>query len=969
MEDSERITDEAASETIQHQEPNYKSQQADGAMGDNVDGEQEQEQQKEDSLPSSTGQKRSYDELVKISEQGDIAKVNSIEGFDADNETMDIVSPVSRKKEASEKDGGEGNNEEEEDGGGDNGNIDSRNVERKHPESIMIEWDDDKQVATVTFRNFHYKNDDSRDNDNKGFNKRDEKEEEPAKKRFKEGTAVVAAAATSMQQKEKAMIQKATNGDDDDDDKILCLGGRANVKCIQGSVEVLGYTLTAGEQTYVTSPCWNSWLTFYPIFTSSHHTDHSSFSSSIIIKFTSIRGTPSFKLVVTTITSSPSSCHPTIIPPCWKEASDKIIQDCFYQKRQEQEQERRQQNSNVPSVSSSAAFDEKSFADKDTNTKNNHRHPIQRIVICGAKGVGKSTMLRYLTNRMLSPSSSITSSSSCTDDPNTSFSEVMILDADVGQPELVPPGILGLSIVRRPLLQPPYCNIMPTSDDDDNDDEDKSRNDKKSACGTETISSIFYGAYTSKVDPSRYIANVQSLLEEYKRYCNEKKKHNNDTTTTTIPLLINMDGWIRSIGYHILTTLIKDTIQPSHICQLVGANRDTQFHLAESLIIRHDGDDDGNNNKVNNNDNGYGDNDDNNNNVKSINKDNVPKVFKCNDYSKYIMDLQSKRTGNINVNDAMSNSNNNSKNNEFIKSSTWRTLRLAAYFGGGDDGASRLQLQEQLWDKLDMLSTRHFLRLGWKIDNVARFDPTSNNNDENDDVIENDEKNNNNKHKKSNNVDDNNESFLLARNLASQLPYCVPFEAVNYSWISSDHGDDGDGDLRTNEQILQAMNGSIVGLCRHRSVTSSMATTTTTTSSTSSSSLSSSYISCIGLGIIRSIDWQKQLFYILTPIRSNNENNNILASVTHLIGGYLTMPLSLVYRGIYAESFPYQTWTMERPVVLDDAGEKQKSKKNKKKKNKNNDNNTTRVAVGTEPMKSRNNIQRYGGLYYGGGTG
>eukprot|EP00536_Pseudo-nitzschia_multiseries_P007322 jgi/Psemu1/164037/gw1.171.77.1 len=148
-------------------------------------------------------------------------------------------------------------------------------------------------------------------------------------------------------------------------------------------------------------------------------------------------------------------------------------------------------------------------------------------MITGAKGVGKSTLLRYMTNRLLSNAVSIPD-----DECDDGMHRVAILDTDVGQPELAPPGLLRLSIVRKPLLQPPYWNLV--------------------------VSSVFFGATTSKVDPTRFMNAVQFLIQKYETEIVPDSRGN------PIPLLVNMDGWVKGMGYQILTALVE-SLHPTHL--------------------------------------------------------------------------------------------------------------------------------------------------------------------------------------------------------------------------------------------------------------------------------------------------------------------------------------------------------------------------------------------------------------------
>lgn len=65
-------------------------------------------------------------------------------------------------------------------------------------------------------------------------------------------------------------------------------------------------------------------------------------------------------------------------------------------------------------------------------------------MLCGGKGVGKSTMLRFLVNRLLS----------------SGKEEVLLIDFDPGQNEVTVPGCLSLSIIRKPLLGPNFTHLQ-----------------------------------------------------------------------------------------------------------------------------------------------------------------------------------------------------------------------------------------------------------------------------------------------------------------------------------------------------------------------------------------------------------------------------------------------------------------------------------------------------------------------------
>ena len=288
-----------------------------------------------------------------------------------------------------------------------------------------------------------------------------------------------------------------------------------------------------GTPVKVTSPFWSSWMTF-EILLEDDKPDTDTGEDCCIIQFTCVRNCPnSFRVVAPT--------RPIVIPNEWKYTADTIIRQDF-------------SLSSSPTLQTTAlsrtSLDDDD--DDDDNNKNNnntnhpsYEHPRQLFMITGGKGVGKSTFLRYMTNRLL----------------NTT-SKVAILDADVGQPELAPPGILRLAIVKKPLLQPPYWNLVETGNKKEGENDG----------GIEIVSSVFFGAITSKADPTRYVDAIQLLMNHYVERVAGR-------SPTAIPLLINMDGWVKGIGYQVLSALVT-ALQPTHIVQILGENRAQTFDLS-----------------------------------------------------------------------------------------------------------------------------------------------------------------------------------------------------------------------------------------------------------------------------------------------------------------------------------------------------------------------------------------------------
>ena len=275
----------------------------------------------------------------------------------------------------------------------------------------------------------------------------------------------------------------------------ICLIGRASIQLVKGKVNLMGYHVTLMEIIQVESPSWTSALTMTCL------------EEGTELKLQSLHGQGqerTFRLCL------PADTRPTLLPPTWISAVDTVVKDW--------------------STSKDAAM-------LDLNTIS---RPA-RLLICGAKGVGKSTCLRYTINRLLAVTDSI-----------------MVLDCDAGQPEFSPPGLLTLSEIRHPVLSPPHLHMA-----------------------AKHVGASFFGQTTSKADPTLYLSMITALLQQYTQIVNERHAGNG----TKLPLLINTDGWVKGLGSHILTTLL-DIIHPDHIIQILGDQKSKQFDLPPLLSMQ-----------------------------------------------------------------------------------------------------------------------------------------------------------------------------------------------------------------------------------------------------------------------------------------------------------------------------------------------------------------------------------------------
>ena len=331
------------------------------------------------------------------------------------------------------------------------------------------------------------------------------------------------------------------NNHDDDNEKrphiLCCIQGRALVRCLssdgseESKVTVMGYQLKAGDcSVAVDSPSWNSLLTIETTTTT---------TTAVQVQISSLR--PRNNCITSFQLLSPQEARSiTRIPTSWSSALDTILQDWTTTASSHQ----------ASSMDDSDRFAEEVNSQVTTTTPNS-------ILICGTRRVGKSTCLRYDTNRLLSSSS-------------FSCHQVAILDADVGQPELAPPGMLSLKLVSQPLLAPPYEQVRQQQVISSGGEGES----EQSRSTTTTIAQVFFGSVTTRSDPMRFLSNVQQLLEAYRHYIRSNNENN-------IPVLVNMDGWVQGMGFQLLTSILQE-VRPSHILQLVGSSSKS-FDLSSSV--------------------------------------------------------------------------------------------------------------------------------------------------------------------------------------------------------------------------------------------------------------------------------------------------------------------------------------------------------------------------------------------------
>jgi len=148
----------------------------------------------------------------------------------------------------------------------------------------------------------------------------------------------------------------------------------------------------------------------------------------------------------------------------------------------------------------------------DWSLKNNI---TPKVVVAGGKGVGKSTFLRWLTNKIVSQS------------------PVVLLDLDPGQAELSIPGYLSVSLLTKPLLGPNFSHIG----------------------SHQTQLLVCLGDLSPGNCPHRFHKILTKLLDYIK------------TNLSSYPLLVNTMGWCNGVGLMLLVDTIR-LLQPTTVIQL-----------------------------------------------------------------------------------------------------------------------------------------------------------------------------------------------------------------------------------------------------------------------------------------------------------------------------------------------------------------------------------------------------------------
>jgi len=153
-----------------------------------------------------------------------------------------------------------------------------------------------------------------------------------------------------------------------------------------------------------------------------------------------------------------------------------------------------------------------------------------RLMLCGGKGVGKSTLLRYIANRLIKR-----------------FGSVLVVDFDPGQSEFLPAGTVSATLVTEPLLGPNFTHFQ------------------------QPLYSYFVGDVDITTCPDRYIQSCRRLLNDCRM----------GVQLNPVPMLFNTMGFTSGVGLDMILDLIR-LIQPLQVYFLL---RKPRFHNSNFYAI------------------------------------------------------------------------------------------------------------------------------------------------------------------------------------------------------------------------------------------------------------------------------------------------------------------------------------------------------------------------------------------------
>ena len=162
------------------------------------------------------------------------------------------------------------------------------------------------------------------------------------------------------------------------------------------------------------------------------------------------------------------------------------------------------------------------------------RHP--KIIGTGGKGVGKSTTLKYISNKLLEHGQA-----------------VLWIDLDPGQAEFTLPGMLSATLLDKPILGPNFTHL-----------------------DRQVVFSVYLGS-----------VNVSDVLHRYRKGREELSWFLQDSKYSDVPWIINTMGFNRGLGL----TLLKETMQlfqPTTLIEIKSRHPKKNYEVNMTEMLQSD---------------------------------------------------------------------------------------------------------------------------------------------------------------------------------------------------------------------------------------------------------------------------------------------------------------------------------------------------------------------------------------------
>lgn len=303
--------------------------------------------------------------------------------------------------------------------------------------------------------------------------------------------------------------------------QTLCFRGKCFLTCLYGRVEVMGFTIEEGQQSYpLFSPASHCPLTIRAMDSSDDSRNDRTRASHILQEYLT---TASRKKLLKSVTSSSAIIllEPMETPLTRFLSSFTDLSELFSPPVSELMSAVLDTPLNglgmIPLTSTIEGLKmPKSYQDALNTVVNACRGDMDGcavILVCGTKNVGKSTFIRLLLNTLLNHTASVD-----------------YLEGDLGQTEFTPAGCLSLLTVTEPLLGPPFTHQRTPEH------------------------MIYYGQSSCESNLDRYLESLKSL---WHRRCQSRET----------PVVINTMGWVKGFGFQLLVDMIR-FFPVSHVVQL-----------------------------------------------------------------------------------------------------------------------------------------------------------------------------------------------------------------------------------------------------------------------------------------------------------------------------------------------------------------------------------------------------------------